>query len=196
MSLQARDRRALAGLGVATAISAAIFLWPAGTSAPKVVASVDALSAEEKRLARLRDLTALIPQKEQILKDVTAGLATREAGLIHADTAQQARAHLLELLRKLCADEGIDVRATELGAMVPLGDSYGSVSVAVQVDARIEQIVNLLAAIASQPELITTNDLRINASTQSKDKHFGAHIGVTGAIPRKLIPDKKGTGAA
>jgi hypothetical protein len=156
---------------------------------------VDSVNSEEKRLARLRDIAALAPQKEQVLKSVSAELAKREAALIQADTAPQARAHLLEVLRRLCADEAIEVRSTELGAIGPLGDAYGSVSVAVQVECRIEQLVNLLAAIAAEPELIATSDLRITAPTESKDKLIGAHIGVTGAVARKLIPDKKGPGA-
>src|SRR5215471_6749349 len=92
MTLQSRDRRALAILGVAAVLSAVVYFWPAGSAAPKVVASADSVSVEEKRLARLRDLAALTPQKEQILKTVSAELAKREAGLIQADTAPQARA--------------------------------------------------------------------------------------------------------
>jgi hypothetical protein len=196
MTLQPRDRRALGLLGAAVVVSAGVYFWPAANTAPKVVASADSVSVEEKRLARLRDLAALTPQKEQILKTVSAELAKREAGLIQADTAPQARAHLLEVLRKLCADEGIEVRSAELGSIGPLGESYGSVSAAVQVECRIEQIVNLLADIAAQTELITTTELRITSATDSKDKRIGARIGVTGAIARKLIPDKKGGAGA
>ncbi|MBV8845408.1 MAG: hypothetical protein JO307_21575 [Bryobacterales bacterium] len=197
MTLQPRDRRALATLGVSALLSAIVYFWPAGASAPKVVASVDSINIEEKRLARLRDAAALIPQKEQVLKTVTAELAKREAGLIQADTAPQARAHVLEVLRRLCDGEGIQVRSTELGSIAPL-DAYGSVSAAVQVECRIEQLVNLLAAIASQPELITTTDLRITAANDSKDKLIGARIAVTGVIARRLAPDsnkdKRGAG--
>src|SRR6516164_4633819 len=161
MTLQPRDRRALGLLGAAVVVSAGVYFWPAANTAPKVVASAGSVSGEEKRLARLRDLAALTPQKEQILKTVSAELAKREAGLIQADTAPQARAHLLEVLRRLCAGESIEVRSADLGNIGPLGDAYGSVSVAVQVECRIEQLVNLLAAIAAQPELIATTDLRI-----------------------------------
>ena len=177
-------------------MASVVYFWPSSSAAPKVVSSVDSVSSEEKRLTRLREVAALAPQKEEALKAVRAELAKREAGLIQADTAPQARAHLLEVLRKLCADESIEVRTAELGSIGPLGDAYGSVSVAVQVECRIEQLVNLLAAIAAQPELIATTDLRITAATESKDKLVGARIGVTGAVLRNLIPDKKGPGGA
>lgn len=196
MTLQPRDRRALAILGAAFVVVAVAYFWPSRSAAPKVVSSVDTVNSEQKRLTRLREVAALAPQKQEALKTITAELAKREAGLIQADTAPQARAHLLEVLRKLCADEGIEVRSTELGSIGPLGDAYGSVSVAVQVESRIEQLVNLLAAISAQPELIATSDLRITAAPASKEKLVGARIGVTGAVPRKLIPDKKGPGGA
>ena len=197
MTLQTRDRRALALLGAALFVGAIVYFWPAESAAPKgVAATVDSVSSEQRRLARLRDIASLAPQKELALKAVSAELAKREAGLIQADTAPQARAHLLEVLRRLCNDEAIEVRSAELGNIGPLGDAYGSVSVAVQVECRIEQLVNLLAAIAAQPELIATTDLRITAATENKGKLIGARIGVSGVIARKLIPDKKGAGGA
>jgi hypothetical protein len=192
VTLQPRDRRALVLLGGAVVVFAIVYFWQSAAAAPKVVTTVDSVSVEEKRLTKMRDLAALVPQKEQILKTVSAELSKRESGLIQADTAQQARAHLLEVLRRLCDGESIPVRSAELGSIGTLGDTYGSVAAAVQVECRIEQLVNLLAAIAAQQELITTTDLRITAPNESKDKLIGAHIGVTGAIARKLVPDKKG----
>ena len=175
-------------------LSAVFYFWPSGTAAPAVVSSPDSVSNAEKRLTRLRDLAALVPQKEAVFKNVSAELTKREGGLIQADTGQQARAHLLEILRRLCGAESIEVRSTELGGIAPFGDAYGTVSAAVQVECRIEQLINLLAAIAGQPELITTTDLRITAPNESKEKLIGARIVVSGVIPRKLVPDKKGSG--
>ena len=192
MTLQTRDRRALTLLGGAVVVFGIVYFWPAG-GAPKVVSSVDSITASEKRLGKLRDFAALVPQKEEVLKGVSSELAKREGGLIQAGTAPEARAHLLEVLRKLCGGESIEVKSTELGAIGPLGDSYGTVAAAVQVDCHIEQLVNLLAAIAAQPELIAVTDLRITAPNDSKDKIIGVRIGLAGVIARKLVGDKKGS---
>ena len=62
MTLQPRDRRALAILGAAAVIAGILYFWPAGGTGPKVVSSVDSVNSEEKRLARLRDIAALAPQ--------------------------------------------------------------------------------------------------------------------------------------
>jgi type II secretory pathway component PulM len=191
MSLSPRDRRALALLGTAIVGYAIVYFWPSGAAAP-IVSPADSIASSETRLARLRDAAALVPQKEQVLKAVSAELAKRETGIISAGTAAEARAHLLELVRRLCANESIEVRAAELGAIGPLGDSYGAVNVAVQVECHIEQLVNLLAALAAQPELVATTDLRITAPNDSKDKLIGARIAVAGVVARKLTGDKKG----
>jgi hypothetical protein len=190
VTLQTRDRRALSLLGASVVVSAIVYFWPAG-GAPKVVSSVDSVTSSEKRLAKQREIAALVPQREELLKNVSAELAKREAGLIQAGTAPEARAHLLEVLRRLCGGEMIEVKSAELGAIGPLGDSYGMVGAAVQVDCHIEQLVNLLAAIAAQPELIATTELRITAPNDSKDKIIGVRIGVAGVIARKLVGDKK-----
>jgi type II secretory pathway component PulM len=191
MSLSPRDRRALALLGTATVAYAIVYFWPSGAAAP-IVSPADSIASSETRLARLRDAAALVPQKEQALKAVSAELAKRETGIISAGTAAEARAHLLELVRRLCANESIEVRAAELGAIGPLGDSYGAVNVAVQVECHIEQLVNLLAALAAQPELVATTDVRVTAPNDSKDKIIGARIAVAGVVARKLTGDKKG----
>ncbi|HEY6345350.1 MAG TPA: GspMb/PilO family protein [Bryobacteraceae bacterium] len=196
MSLSPRDRRALTLLGTAIVGYAIVYFWPSSAAAPgtssNAVSPADSIASTENRLARLRDVAALVPQKEQALKVVSADLAKREKGIISAGTAAEARAHLLELVRRLCANESIEVRAVEVGAIGPLGDSYGAVNVAVQVECHIEQLVNLLAALAAQPELVATTDLRITAPNDSKDKLIGARIAVAGVVARKLTGDKKG----
>ena len=63
-----------------------------------------------------------------------------------------------------------------------------------QIECRIDQLINLLAALAARPELISTSDLRITSSN-SKDKTVGVRLGVIGVVPRRLVPEKKGGSA-
>lgn len=192
MTLQLRDRRALAFLALSAILSGMVYFWPA-RSAP-VVAATDSTALAEKRLAKLRAAAATVPGKQEILKSVSADLAKRETGLIRADTAAQAQAQLIEIVRRLCAAEmpPIEIRATELGGIAPLGDSYGSANVAVQIECRIEQLVNLLAAIGDQPELISTTGVRITSSNNPKQKIVGVRLAISGVVPKKLVPEKKG----
>ena len=196
MTMQPRDRRALTYLGLSAIISAVVYFWPEGSTRPAPVASGDSVASAEKRLARLRNTAATVPAKEEILKDVRATLAKREAGLIQADTAAQAQAQLLQIMRRLCASEAppIEIRTTELGGVTPLGDAYGLANLAIQIECPIEELVNLLASIAAQPELITTTELRINPIGNARDKIVGVRLAVAAAVPLKLVPrrDKKG----
>jgi hypothetical protein len=199
MTLTKRDRRALMLLGVAALLAVVYLLWPDGSDG--AVAAVapsgrNSVGAAEKQLAQLREIAATVPAKEDVKKGVAAELAAREKGLITADTAAQAQAQLIQIVRQLARAESpaVEIRSTELGSLRPLGDGYGQVDVAVQIECRIDQLINLLAALAVRPELISTSDLRITSSN-SKDKTVGVRLGVIGVVPRRLVPEKKGGSA-
>jgi type II secretory pathway component PulM len=131
MNLSARDRRALAWLAVAVVVGLVVYYWPAGGGAPVVAPSSDAITLSETRLARLREVAATVSAKENVLKKVSADLAVREKGIIQADSAAQAQAQLIQIVRRLGAAENppIEIRSTELNAIHPFGDSYGEASV-------------------------------------------------------------------
>jgi type II secretion system (T2SS) protein M len=191
MNLRPRDRRALAFLAVSVILGLVYRFW-SENPAPAVVAPADPVGMAEKRLARLREVAATIPAKEDILKKVSADLAVREKGLVQADTAAQAQAQLIEMLRTLGRAENppIDIRSYELSAIRPAG-AYAEASAGVQMECRIDQLVNLLAGLGARPELVSISDLRIT-SANVKEKIVGVRLEVTGVTPRRLVPDKKG----
>jgi len=198
MSLSTRDQRALALLGVAAVIAGVAYRFsgPAGTPAV-VVPSGNPVTLAERRLARLRDIAATVPGKEAVLKQVSVDLAVREKGMLNAETAAQAQAQLLQLIRRLGAAESppVDIRGTELNAIRPLGDAYGEASVTVQIDCRIDQLVNLMAALQSQPELVATREMRV-LSSNAKEKTVSTRLTISGVVPRRLVPAKSKTGGA
>jgi hypothetical protein len=184
---------------VSLALTALYTFWQQQSSEPAAVAvaaSVDSVSLAEKQLAKLREAAATVPQKQEILKQVAGDLALREKGLIIADTAQQAQSQIIQILRKLGHDENpkVEMRSQEFGAVRPLGDVYGEVLVTVQIDCGIDQLVNILVGLAARPELIASNEVRVTSSN-AKDKTIGVRLTVSGVVPRKLIPSKKGAGA-
>jgi len=197
MTVTPRERRMVAWTGVSLVLSGIWYFWQnsaSGTAA--VVAPTDSTMLAEKRLARLRDTAATVPQKEEILKGVSADLAKREAGLIPGETAAQAQAQLLTILRRLCGAQQIEIKSTELMGIVPLGDAYGEAGVAVNIECRMEQLINLLADLGAQPQLLTTNELQVIAAN-AKEKTVNVRLAVSGVTARKLVPDKllkKGAG--
>ena len=191
--LEPREKKAVLALGVTLALTAGALIyefWPAG-SAVVAQASPQSVPQMEQRLARVRETAATVPGKQEILKKVAADLQTREKGLIRAETAQQAQAQVITILRGLGASEAppIEIRATELGAIAPFGDDYGAVNVSIQVECRIEQLLNFLAALAARPELIATRDLRVIAA-DPKQKTLNVRITVAGIVPKSLTSKK------
>jgi Type II secretion system (T2SS), protein M subtype b len=191
MNLQPRDRRALAYLGVSVLSGAIYYFWPANSGPAVVAASANSATLAEKRLNQLRETAATIPAREQILKNAGEALAQREKGLIVADTAAQAQAQLIQIVRGLGRAENppVEIRATDTLVIAPFGDAYGEAAVGLQIECRIDQLVNMLAGIAARPELISIDNLRIN-STSSKEKTVQVHLTVSGIVPRKLVPEK------
>jgi hypothetical protein len=196
MTLTPGGRRALAWTMVSGILSVVWAYWPASSqSTVAVAASTDSVAMAEKQLSKLREAAATVPQKQEIFKRVSGDLALREKGIIAADTAQQAQAQIFQILRKLGQDENppVQLRSQEIGPVRPLGDSYGEVLVTVQVECGIDQLVNILVGLAARPELIASNELRVTSSN-AKDKTIGVRLVVSGVVPRKLVPGKKGAG--
>ena len=191
MNLSPTQRRIAVFFVCALLLGLIIDFWPEST--PAVVApAVDSVALAEKKLAKLREDAATVPSREDILRKVTAELAVREKGLITADTAPQAQAQLIQIIRELGRAESpvVEMRSTELPPVRPLGDAYGEASVSVQIECRIDQLLNILAGIAARPELVSTSDLRITAANP-KDKTLGVHLTISGVVPRKLVPGKR-----
>jgi hypothetical protein len=191
MKITERDRRALIVLGVALVIGGIFWVAAPSSEEIEVVGAIDSVPAAEKRLIRMRQLSSMVPGREQALSESSAELAVREKGLLQAETAAQAQAQLQQVLRRLAKKWALDLKGTEMGPTSKLGEHYGEVVISVSFDARIEQLVNLLAEITEQPELIATNELRITGAA-GKDKSMPVRLTVSGVVPRALVPEKKG----
>lgn len=194
MTLGQRDRRALILLGAGVLLLLVLRFGIYGEAQTNVVAAVDSIPLAERRLSRLRQVAATTPGKETLSKEVKAELAARERGIISAETAAQAQAQLLQAIRRIAKTEGIEVRGGEFGQVKSLAGEYGEVSVAVSFECRIEQLVNFLAALTSEPELLATNEIRVSAGAP-KAKTVVARVALSGVVPRALIPEKKGIAA-
>jgi type II secretion system (T2SS) protein M len=194
VTLNSRDRRALIILGCALVLG--LLYWIA-TRSPSTAAVVptrlDTVERSEKRLATLRTALATVDGKEAILKQASAEVADREKGLIPGDTANQAQAQLLQIIGRAAKDQAppIEIRQAEFGQPRPYGDAYGEVLVSVTIDCRTDELVNLLATLSQQPELVSTEDIRFGTANQ-KTKSMVTRITMAGIVPRRLVPDKKG----
>jgi hypothetical protein len=151
------------------------------------------IAMARQRAARLRQIAALVPAREAVVKQTTSDLADRERGMIQADTAPQAQAALLEIARRVGKGEQIDVRGGDLGAPKAFGE-YGLVFATVIFECHVEQLVNFLADLTHQPELIVPSEERITSGSV-KEKIMNVRMVLAGIVPKKLVPEKKGLGA-
>ena len=191
MNLSAKDRRALVLLGVALAAFAIYFFAipdAPGTATP-AAAHPDLL---QPRVARLRQIAVTAPAREDSAREAAALLAEREKGMLQADTAPQAQASLLEVARRVGKLSQLDVRGGEFGAPKVMG-AYALVYATISFECHVEQLVNFLADLAKQPELVATSEQRIS-SGNVKDKTVSVRIVLAGVVAKKLIPEKKGLG--
>ncbi len=193
MKFQGREKRALAVLGAAAALLVLLALVLPGRGERASVAVREPIPEAEKRLARLRRLAAGVPGKQELLKQVSAELAQREKGIIQADTGAQALAQLMELLRRVARAQGppLEIKTAELGQIARLGDDYGEAQLSVTFECRIEELLNLLADLTKQPEIVATREIRV-ATSNSKEKTLNVRLTVSGVVARRLVPEKKG----
>ena len=192
MNLTERDRKALQYLAGALLLAAVVYFWPAGGAA-ETASGPGATEVLEKRLSRARALVLQVPDKQAVLKQAQSDLALREKGMLVGDTAAQAQAQLFQILRRVGRAQGppIEVRANEIGQARMFGDDYGEVSVSVSFECGIEQLVNLLADLGAQPELLATSEIHVGQATGAQ-KVIPVRLAISGIVPRKLIPEKKG----
>lgn len=198
VQISQKDQRALAVL-VAGLLAAAVlyYVFPANSgSANLSPASVnpDNVALAQQRLVRLRQIAATVSAREAVLKQTSSDLADREHGMIPADTAAQAQATLLEIARRIGKDEDIDLRGGDFGAPKAFGD-YGLVYATVTFDCHVEQLVNFLADLSREPELVAPSEEKITAISTPKDKVMSVRMVLAGVVAKKLVPEKKGLAA-
>jgi hypothetical protein len=198
MTLTDRDRRALVILGVALVVGGLLYWYsnssPSSSSgSAKLAAPVDSVDRAQKRLAYLRRQAATLDGKETLLKQASLELAGREKGLIPGDTAEQAQAQLLQIIKRVAQQQTppLEMGQVELGRPRSYGSSYGRVSVSITLTCRIDELVNFLAALSTQPELTATEEIRFGTS-HPKQKTMPVRLTVTGLVARRLVPERKG----
>lgn len=188
MNVGSLDRKNAIRLGIGVAAILILRFVVMADKNPPVVGVIDTVPAAEKRLEILRQTAATVPGKETLLKQVTAELASRENGMLKAETGAQAQAQLSELLHATGAANGIDIRGMEDWRVKPLGSDYGEVSVSVRFTCKIEQLVNFLAALANVPQMLSTNQIAVNGTTDPKNKSIQVRLSLSGVVSKKLVP--------
>ena len=193
MTLQPRDRRALAWLAVSVVLMVGYRLATRQSGTATSAAAPETVPMAERRLAILRQKAATVPGKEVVLKEVRSELLQRERGLLGGDTAAQAQAQLLAIAQRVAGKQTppIEIRQTSFADPRPFGDAYGEVWLSLSFECRMDQVVNFLTDLTAQPETVATSDLDITAANP-KQKTVQVRMTLAGIVPKRLVPVKKG----
>ncbi len=193
MNLSERDRRALIFLAVAGAIALAVNFWPEPAVETVGGAEAETVRAAASRLDRIRAEAAQAPVRQEALTKTREELAQMEKGLIGGESQAQVQAQLLQIFRRAARAQSpaVDARQTQFGQIRPFGEGYAQVTLSVSLECQIEQLINLIADLSAQPEMLALEELRISA-TDNKQKAIGVQMVVSGLTHASLIP-KAGT---
>ena len=189
-----RDKRALKALGVAVGIFSIVFaviwFWP--QPSPENLGASGTVPQAEKRLRSLRKLVAAVPAREAIDQRFGAELAGREKGLINAETPAQAQAQLLQIVRRIAQSQTppLQVSGSEFSPVRQFGSAYGEVTVTISAECGIEQILNFMADLSNQPELVATSSLQMGQANPKK-KTLPVRMTISGLVPKRLAPERK-----
>jgi Tfp pilus assembly protein PilO len=186
MRLQDRDRRALALLAGALLVCALVYFWP--QEMPETVGASVSPDQARMRLEQLRAEGSGLAQRLDRLKAARAELSEREKGLIQAPSIAQAQAQLIQIVRRVARSQNppLEPRILDQGRLRPFGEAYSQIELSLGMECQIDQLVNFLADLAAQPELLALEDLHINAQPNSKQKAINVRLNVTGLAPGAL----------
>jgi len=194
MKVSEREKKILVVWIIAVVLMLGYYFWPADDGVPPVVGAGGSVADAELQLERVRRLAAQVPAREQMLSRAKAEFEQWETGLIKTETGQQGQAELLQILREIGSTQvpPLSFNSVEIGQIRRLADSedYGEALVSVTFDCAIEQLVNVLADMTARPEMLVTDDLRINVSND-KDKLLRVRMSVAGLVPGSQVPKQQ-----
>lgn len=197
MKISEREKRILVIWSIAVVMMLTYYFWPVDDGTPEVVGSANTVAGAEQQLERVRRLAAQVPAREQMLTRARAELESWEAGVIQSETAQQAQAELLQILREIGSSQAppLDFRSVEIGQVRRLDGSqaYGEALVSITFECAIEQLINMLADITARSEAMVTHELRINP-VNNDDKILRVRMVVAGLVPGSHVPQQQGLG--
>jgi hypothetical protein len=187
--LSQRDRRALLLLGGAAAVFLVLQFGPLPGSEPAAVFA-PSLELGEKRLRRLQEVARQKPRVAAETEAAARALAETEKGLLKGATAAQASAEMQQIMKDLLAGQGINLGASEFGAVKALGTDYAQVPLTVNFICAIEQWINLMSAIRNAPQVVSSLELRIVGADPAQ-KTVNVRMTVAGYIPASLVARAK-----
>lgn len=159
--LAERDKRALRVLAVALALAV---LWQMGRSLPRpgLAATETSLETLEQRYLLARQLAAQRPAREREARQVARAVAQLETGLLKSASPALAQAEVRTAMSDLLKQAGIELEGSSFAQPETAG-MYGAVPLGVEFTCGMDQLVALLASLATAETILAPRDLELRA---------------------------------
>jgi hypothetical protein len=187
--LTRRDRVALTVAAAAGAVFLLVEfgLLPLYDSLRASSAGIEEKEVTLRRYQRLLAAGATLPATraaaEQRLRDA-------ESGLLESPSESLANAEWQRLVRELAHQKGLELASSEVLRAEKLSPDYALVTGRVALSCRLDQLVDLLVALATSPKLLAATNLRAMPLGSDREKRLQVEITI-GAAMRAV---KQGTG--
>jgi hypothetical protein len=145
----------------------------------------EAVQQKESELRREKQLLAAEALEKTHLSAARERLKGLEAGLLESSTPSLANAEWQRLVRQLAESKGIELGSSELLRTQDLGAGYSLVTGRAQFRCRLDQLVDLLAALAASPKLLSVSGLSVFASPSDPQGRMSVQLTI-GAATRTV----------
>ena len=153
-------------------------------------ASPEAVQQKESELRREKQLLAAEALEKARLSAARERLTGLEASLLESSTPSLANAEWQRLVRQLAESKDIELGSSELLRTQDLGAGYSLVTGRAMFRCRLDQLVDLLAAIAASPRLLSISGLSVFASQSDSQGKMNVQLTI-GAATRTVKPAKE-----
>ncbi len=126
-------------------------------------ASSGGIEKKELTLRRYQRLVALASSQPNLRAAAEKSLGDAEAGLLESPSESLANAEWQRLVRELAKEKGLELTSSEVLRAEKLSPNYALVTGRVAMSARIDQLVDMLVAMATSPKLLATSNLKITS---------------------------------
>jgi hypothetical protein len=181
MAMTERDRRALqlgaTALGLWVILRFAIF--PAWDWWQQERAE---LPLRETALIKYRQAVATVGEDRRTAEALQVRLRETETGLLQGATPALAAAEFQDWARQTMGRHGIEPRSSQFLALRPQPDGYAQVPVALQIQCRLDQLVNFLSELRSGPKIVAVPRMQIQSTGDLEQKLITVNLTVAGVM--------------
>ena len=145
-------------------------------------ASSGGIEKKELTLRRYQRLVALASSQPASRAAAEKSLGDAEAGLLESPSESLANAEWQRLVRELAKEKGLELSSSEVLRVEKLSPDYALVTGRVALAARLDQLVDMLVAMATSPKLLAANSLKVMPMGGDPQKRLQVEMTISAAM--------------